>query len=134
MQIKKFLSFIGALVIISVFIGLPVVMLATTTTKNSGAPATTEPSDILTNSGLPESSVTTTLQNVGQWLFYFLIALGGIFIVIAAFQFLTAGGNPDSVTRARNTLTYALVGVALGVLAKGLVLLIVKMMGAKYGS
>lgn len=99
MQTKKILSLIALFIVIS----FPILMLADSGTS------------------LPDVTVTSVFDNIGNWLFYILVALGTIFVLVAAFQFLTAGGNPDAVTRARNTLTYALVGIGLGVLAKGLV-------------
>ena len=121
MQIKKFLSLTSILIIFAV-IGLP--MLAGAQPEIPGGDGTG--SDMTTT--LPDVDVQDALTRIGNWAFYFLIVLGAIFIVVAGFQFLTAGGNPDSVTKARNTLTYALVGVALGVLAKGLVDLVQKIL------
>jgi FtsH-binding integral membrane protein len=52
------------------------------------------------------------------------MTVAAIFILVSAWTFLTAGGNPDSITKARQMLIYALVGVVVAVLAKGLPILI----------
>ena len=50
-----------------------------------------------------------------------VVALGGIavFVMLVAggLMYLTSGGNPESVQKAKNTLTYAVIGIALFVLA-----------------
>ncbi|MBA4386265.1 MAG: hypothetical protein C0410_16145, partial [Anaerolinea sp.] len=40
-----------------------------------------------------------------------------IFIIIGGFQYLTAGGDPKKAESAKNTLTYAILGLALLILA-----------------
>jgi len=47
-------------------------------------------------------------------LFYFLVgAVSVIVIIIAGFIFVTSSGNPSSVTRARNMMTYSIVGLII---------------------
>jgi len=50
-----------------------------------------------------------------------VVALGGIavFVMLVAggLMYLTSGGNPESVQKAKSTLTYAVIGIALFVLA-----------------
>ncbi len=80
---------------------------------------------------IPEVNVTSSLKHLANWLFYILIILGAIFVLVAALEFVTSSGNPEAVTRARNTLMYALAGVAIGILAKGLVQLVIYMVYVK---
>jgi hypothetical protein len=67
---------------------------------------------------------------ITNWLFSILMAVAVIFIIMAAWTFLTAGGNPDSITKARQMLIYALVGVGVAVLARGLPILIASLMAS----
>src|SRR3989344_6665565 len=46
-----------------------------------------------------------------------VMGISVVMIMYAAFLFLTAGGVPDNLTKARNTLIFALVGVAVALLA-----------------
>ena len=71
----------------------------------------------------PEEAVTL-LETIIDWFFTILMVVAVIFIIMAAWTFLTAGGNPDAVTKARQMLVYALVGVAVALLAKGLPLVV----------
>ncbi|MBU3942634.1 hypothetical protein KKA24_01475 [Patescibacteria group bacterium] len=61
------------------------------------------------------------LDNLTIVLFNILIAVAIIFIIIAAFFFVTAQGDAEKVKTARNFVLYALIGVAVAVLAKVLV-------------
>jgi len=64
------------------------------------------------------------IEKVGNWAFSILLVLAALFIIISGYYFVTAGGSEDRVKTARRMLIYALVGVAAGVLAKGLVMVI----------
>lgn len=64
------------------------------------------------------------IETVANWLFVILLAVALIFILIAAYQFLTSGGDPTRVAAARQNLLYALVGIAVAFLARGLVALV----------
>jgi len=77
-------------------------------------------------SPLPTSVITNVSQvlNVVQyivklvyWLF-FLIAI--LFIILAAFNYLTAGGDPSKVKKATNMLIYAVVAVVVALIAWGI--------------
>ncbi len=63
-------------------------------------------------------------------LFYFLIALAVLFIVIAAYRYLTASGNPEKVKSATNTILYAAIAVAVALLAFAVPLVVANFLGA----
>jgi len=64
----------------------------------------------------------TILNNIANWLWAILLVVAAIFILIAAYNFVTAGGDADKVTTARNFVIYAMIGVLIGFLAKALVI------------
>ena len=75
---------------------------------------------------LPETVTTpediiTLIETIAAWLFWILLAVALIYILMAALQFLTSGGDPMRVEKARNNLLYAIVGLAVAFLAQGLV-------------
>jgi len=70
------------------------------------------------------------LEGLATWLFWIIMMLAVIFILIAAFYFLTAGGDPNKIAMAKSTLIYALVGAVVAVLAWGLVTFIATFFGA----
>lgn len=53
-------------------------------------------------------------------LFAVLIFLTIFFVVLAAFKYLTAAGDPDKVKAASHQLLYAAVAIVVALLAKGL--------------
>ena len=74
-------------------------------------------------------NVMTVLERIVDWLFTILLVVAAIFIVIAAFYFVTASGNPETISKARNFVLYALVGVAVAVASRGLVTLVRTIVG-----
>lgn len=64
------------------------------------------------------------LNSIVDWLFTILLVVAAIWLVIAAFYFVTAQGDPDRVAKARNMVLYALIGVLVAFAARGLVRLV----------
>ena len=75
------------------------------------------------------SDLVTIMNKVGEYIFAIVFALAIIFILVSAFQFLTAAGNPERITSARQTLIYALVAVGIAAVAWGLPRLITTLLG-----
>ena len=73
-----------------------------------------------------ENSVLVTIL---KYLIWILVVVAAISIVIAGYYFVTAGGNPDTISKARNFVLYALIGVLIAVLARGLVWFVMKNIG-----
>ncbi|HEY1645189.1 MAG TPA: hypothetical protein VGF75_02270 [Candidatus Saccharimonadales bacterium] len=48
-----------------------------------------------------------------------------IMLIVAGFQFIAGGSNPQTVATARNTLLYAIAGVAVTVLAQVIVVFVI---------
>jgi len=73
--------------------------------------------------GCLEKGVATLqcLECVVQSILNITVRLAGIavfiFLIIGGFQWLTAGGDPKKSESARNTITYAILGLALLILA-----------------
>ena len=66
----------------------------------------------------------SVLYRLMNWLFTILLVVAAIFIIVAAFMFVTASGDPDKTKTARNFVLYALIGVLVAFGAKGLVSLV----------
>lgn len=67
----------------------------------------------------------------GIWKFVYMLAIGivPLMAIVAGFMFMTAGGNPEKVNKARDLLLWLAVGTAIVLLAGGVVQLIRKIMG-----
>jgi len=77
--------------------------------------------------GPPEMTGTQTMEvitKIVNWLFAFLLVFAVIFIIIAGFQFVTAGGDPEKVKTARQSVIYAIIGLAIAFLARGITALV----------
>ncbi len=61
--------------------------------------------------------VLSIIANIGDWVFGIFIAISVIYIVMAAFQFVTGEGKPDKITEARMKLLYAAVGIGIALFA-----------------
>ena len=64
--------------------------------------------------------------SVADWVFVILMVVAGMFIIWAAFSFVTSGGNAEKVTSARNKITWAIVGIIIAFLSQGFVRIIVQ--------
>ncbi len=73
---------------------------------------------------VPEPYIDKVLNNITNWLFAILLIVAAIFIIIAGYFFVTAAGDPEKTKRARDFIMYALIGVLVGFVAKGLVALV----------
>lgn len=48
---------------------------------------------------------------------FFIVAI--VFIIVAAFKFLTAGGNPEKIQSARTQIMWAVVAIAIALISVG---------------
>ena len=72
----------------------------------------------------PVIEFDTAVTRVMNLLFTVLMLVAAIFVLIAAFMFLMAGGDPEKVNKARDYILYALIGVVVAFIARGLVLFV----------
>lgn len=71
--------------------------------------------------GTGAEPIIAILETVGNWMFGILLAVAAIYILIAAFTFLMAKGDPKKIDEAKSSLTYALIAVVVGALTKGII-------------
>jgi len=96
-------------------IAMPVIALA----------APQQPGSQITNL----SQVESLLGAILGWLTTFLYIAAAIMIIIAAFKYLTAQGDEEAVGKAKNMLIYAVIAIALGLLAGGVSSLVQNILG-----
>lgn len=70
------------------------------------------------------SDLTGLVKIIAQWLFNLAIPIAVVMIVYAGVLFLTAQGNPGQVTKAKDVLKWAVVGLAIILIGSGFVTLI----------
>lgn len=87
------------------------------------------------NAPAPYTNINQITGNAGiictiiNWIFWLLIVLTVIFVLRAAFSYLTAAGDPEKVKGAGTMLLYAAIAVVVALIAKGFPLIISSFIG-----
>lgn len=71
----------------------------------------------------------TFLGTITDWLFTFLLIFAVVMFIYAAYLYLFSGGAEESTAKAKNYLVYGVIGVAVGMLAKGIVFVVAQLVG-----
>ena len=108
-------------IVIASFLLMPVAMTGLSVVEATFPPTTSYSAPSKT---LEETSVMGSLGNIADWIFYILIGVSVLFIVIAGIEYVTASGDPEKIKAAGQKVLYALIGIIVAALAKGLVLLV----------
>lgn len=75
--------------------------------------------------------IIRVVRNVGYWVSVIFWIVAGIAVLYAGFLFATASGSQEQVGKAKKQLIYAIVAIAIGVMAAGMPQLIKAILGAK---
>jgi len=68
-----------------------------------------------------------------KFIFYIAVVVTPLMIIIGAFYILTAGGDPKKIGTGKNIIIYTLIGLAIILLARGLIAMIESLIGVKIG-
>jgi hypothetical protein len=81
------------------------------------------------------SQGVTTIPGLVDKIIDFLIQLSApvvtIMILVGAFKMLTAGGNTDKFKEGKKTITYAVIGLAIILISKGITSIVKDFLGIK---
>lgn len=83
---------------------------------------------------LAANDITELVDRIATWLLTIGIALSTLAIIWSALQFMVSGGNEKRVEAARKTIWYAIIGIVVLLLAKGITLIIAGFLGGGGGS
>ena len=83
------------------------------------------------NASLPickdkNKNITTTVTGVINIILYILGALAVIMIIYSGILYVLSGGDANNVTKAKNTLMYAIIGLVVALVAYAIVNFVVK--------
>ena len=78
---------------------------------------------------LESIGLDSIITRVINWMLGLLIALAAIFIMVAAFYYLTSSGDEEKLKSAKNLIIYAVVAIAVGAISKLLVTIVVRLLG-----
>ncbi len=105
---------------------LPILTLA----QGSGI---TQPVPLPNTQGFGVQGFIGVFNTLINWLFTLLLILAVVFILIAAFLYITGGGNEEKIKKAHNYLKFAAIGIAVALLAQGVRFLISQLVGVPVG-
>lgn len=89
--------------------------------------------------GLPDPPVTNTngllgiVKNILTWTYWLTLTASILFIIFAAFNYLTAAGDVEKVKKAHSMLIYAAIAIAITLIAIGAVSIIGDLIGNSGG-
>ena len=68
-------------------------------------------------------------ESIGDWIFVGLLVFAAILIVFAAFQFAKGGGDPAQVAAAKKNIIFAVIGVIIALLSRGMIMVVRSVLG-----
>jgi hypothetical protein len=71
------------------------------------------------------------INAVINFIFWVVVALAPLMIIIAGFNFMMAGGDPNKITTAKNIILWTAVGLFIVLFAKGLIAVLSKVLGVE---
>ena len=69
------------------------------------------------------------IENLIDWMFVGFMVLAVIILVLAGFQFITSQGDPNNVAKARAKLLWAVIAIAVAVMARGIPVVVRSILG-----
>lgn len=73
----------------------------------------------------PEIDLIKALDTIANLIFWILLVISVIVLIWGGVKFVTSGGDPDKVKEAKNLIMYAIVGVIIALLARGIIKFII---------
>ncbi len=82
---------------------------------------------------LTATSFEMIIDNIIDFIFKIAVVLAPLMVIVGGFLLLTAGGNIQQISRARNLLIWTAVGFLIVLLSKGVLAIINQILGVKGG-
>ncbi len=99
---KKFWAILGIL-LIGLVLMAPMALAADSS----------EDSDFKIDNPINASTIPALIDKVAHFIFLVGVAIAPVMILVGAFYYMTAAGNPDKVGKANKIIIWTLVGVAI---------------------
>jgi len=74
-------------------------------------------------------NIPCVIEVITNFIFVIGMALVPIMVILAAYNFITAGGDPKKITLARNMLLYIFIGIIVMLVAKAITSLVRSLLG-----
>ena len=69
-------------------------------------------------------NIPDLVTRIFGWAFGLLLVIAALFILWAAYLFLTGGGSEESTGAAKKYILYAVIAIVVGALARGLIVIV----------
>ncbi len=79
---------------------------------------------------LRAESIAEVIERVIDGLMWVATPLATIMILVAAFQYMTSGGNPENINRAKRTLLWTVIGYGIILVSRGIIEIVQQLLGA----
>jgi len=123
-RVTGFISSVGTSVGIVAVSVMPLISLAQS--QQFGAPSPQRPPG---TENLSFETISGALCTLVAWIFTLLIVLTVIFILYAAYLYLTSAGDEEKIKKANHQLLYAAIAVIVAILSRGLPTLVSLFLG-----
>ena len=97
----------------------PVIALLFVVTVNIASGQTTNIPGVQPVGPSTVGGIVDVLRGVVRWVYIIFFIVAVMFILFAAFNYLTAGGDAEKITTAKNQLIYAAIAIVVALLAVG---------------
>jgi len=74
-----------------------------------------------------DKSIVEVVETIGSYVIGILVIVAVFYVLWAAYTFITAAGDTEKITSARNRIMYAGIGIIVALLARGIIALVLQM-------
>jgi len=74
-----------------------------------------------------DKSIVEVVETIGGYVIGILVIVAVFYVLWAAYTFITAAGDTEKITSARNRIMYAGIGIIVALLARGIIALVLQM-------
>ena len=65
------------------------------------------------------ADILKVLNNIVKWMYMFFFAVAVLFILMAAYGYLTAQGNPETIQKVNKQILYAVIAIVIAIVSVG---------------
>ena len=85
--------------------------------------------EVTIESPITATSVPALINNIVKYVFWIAMVLAPLMILVGAFYFMTAGGNPERVKTGQKIILWTIVGLAVILFSRGIISVIRSILG-----
>jgi len=125
MTMKKIIALAALALLVIPFVAQPVFAQITPGQVPGPIVAQTGPANV--------SDAVGWIITIVKWFYTIIFILAVFFILLSAFYFITSGGDAEKTAKAKSTLLYAVIGIAVGLLSYSIILFVQNALQSRLG-